>query len=180
MELKGQGLVKKKSTLLIERKNLLDAIKQRVAIPFNLQDDQDLDIGVVIESINKSESHRQELMISLEKKFSNLEESKEQEQLAMETKYRKEISDLQRALSNSKSPVEAVFNESNNDEESDIEPLLRTGDGSNDTTNFLMAENERLAKEKAVSRHLWEFSYIIYLSHVQAHFPPRRLSVNRF
>jgi len=154
MEMKGQGLVKRKSTLLTERKHLLDAIKQRVAIPLNLQDDQDLDLGVVIESINKSESQRQDIIASLEKKFSDLEELKEQTQTALETKYRREITDLQRALGHSTGPVVAVLNESNGDECSDSDsgdsaPLLRAAKESNDIKDYLSAENERLAKEKA-------------------------------
>jgi hypothetical protein len=158
MEMKGQGLVKRKSTLLTERKNLLDAIKQRVVIPLNLQDDQDLDVGVVIESINKSEAQRQDMILSLEKKFSDLEDLKEQEQLALETKYRKEISDLQRALSYSAGPVAAVFKESNGDESSDSDsaPLLKLEKESNDMKDYLTSENERLTKEKAVSRFSWE------------------------
>jgi hypothetical protein len=153
MEMKGQGLVKRKSTLLIERKQLLDAIKQRVVIPMNLQDDQDLDLGVIIESINKSELQRQDLIASLEKKFSDLEELKEQEQIASENKYRREITDLQRALSHSTGPVVAVLNESNGDEHSDSDsvPLLKAAKESNDLKDYLTSENERLAKEKAVS-----------------------------
>lgn len=159
MEMKGQGLVKRKSTLLIERKNLLDAIKQRVVIPLNLQDDQDLDVGVVIESINRSEAQRQDMMLSLEKKFSDLEDLKEQEQLAMETKYWKEISDLQRALSCSAGPVTAIFKESNGDESSDSDsaPLLKLENESNDMKDYLTSENERLTKEKAVSRFSWKY-----------------------
>lgn len=154
METKGQELVKKKVSLLNERKQLLDAIKERVAVPLNLEDDQDLDMRVVTESINKSEEQRRTLITSIEHKFEVLEQSKEVELIASESKYRKEIMDLQRLLTAATGPaatsVRAEAESDGDDEGLEHSRLLKTEADSNGS-NYLVAENERLTKQKEVS-----------------------------
>ena len=182
METKGQELTKQKTVLLGERRQLLDAIKQRVAIPTSPGDDQELDTGVIIELMNKSDEHNKALISSLEKKASDLEQSKMHEALEIDAKHRKEIQDLKRALSLT-SAVSNISSPADPSVSGVASPALATADGnislpgsttasvrnsinSQDThplqTSALMTaeagdslllENERLIKEKNVSKN---------------------------
>ena len=173
METKGQELTKQKTVLLGERRQLLDAIKQRVAIPTSPGDDQELDTGVIIELMNKSDEHNKALISSLEKKASDLEQSKMHEALEIDAKHRKEIQDLKRALSLT-SAVSNISSPADPSVSGVTSPALAIADGnislpgsttasvrgsinSQDThplqttdNDSLLLENERLIKEKNV------------------------------
>ena len=105
METKGQELVKIKAVLLNERKQLIDAIKQKVVIPVNSLDNDEFDVASIVQLIKKSDDNQRDLIEALNQKISDLEQSKLLELLECENKYKKDISNLQRTVNSSSSTV---------------------------------------------------------------------------
>lgn len=147
METKGQELVKIKAVLLAERKQLIDAIKQVVIIPVNLLDDNEFDIGLAIDLLNKSEDNQKVLVNSLEQKISDLEQSKMVELLECENRHRKEITNLQRSLNKPASNSVDTLEESVDAGASNTTEDLITLDLSPKENDYTLQENERLMKE---------------------------------
>jgi hypothetical protein len=147
METKGQELVKIKAVLLAERKQLIDAIKQVVTIPVNPLDDNEFDIGLAIDLLNKSEENQRVLVNSLEQKISDLEQSKMVELLECENRHRKEITNLQRSFNKPASNSTETAEESVDAGASGTTEDLITFDISLKESDYTMQENERLMKE---------------------------------
>jgi hypothetical protein len=80
MEAKGQELVKKKGTLLSERRHLLDALKLfGVITPLlnsNSADDVDLDTEAIVDEVKRAEEERRADISTLLQKIAKLEEVK--------------------------------------------------------------------------------------------------------
>ena len=161
METKGQELNKRKVVLLNERRQLLDAIKLRVAIPVYPEDDQELDATLIVELMNKSDEHQRALMVSLEKKITDLDQLRLHETLASDAKHRREILDLQIALSAAVSSSSfttattpsSVF-ESITGESKESVPHLSTELVRADSQVLMLNANEMLMKEKDVRNEI--------------------------
>jgi hypothetical protein len=147
METKGQELVKVKAVLLAERKQLIDAIKQVVIIPVNPLDDNEVDIGLAIELLNKSEENHNVVVNSLEQKISDLEQSKMVELLECENRHRKEITNLQRSFNKPASISVETAEESVDAGTSGTTEDLITFDVTSKESDYTLQENERLMKE---------------------------------
>lgn len=157
METKGQELNKRRTLLLSERRQLLDAIRIRVIIPAYPADDQELDTGLIVELMNKSDVHQREIIASLEKRVTNLDQLRMHEALVSDAKHRREILDLQIALSTAASTSSAAnsttsFSPSESDTKESKEPhppvfmeLIRA-----DSQVLMLSVNEKLTKEKDV------------------------------
>ena len=105
METKGQELVKIKTILMAEKKQLIDAIKQNVVIPVNSLDNDEFDVASIVQLMKKSDDNQRDLIEALNQKISDLEQSKLLELLECENKYKKDISNLQRTVNSSSSTV---------------------------------------------------------------------------
>jgi chromosome segregation ATPase len=98
MELKGQELIRKKNSLLTDRKILLDFLK---SIPLHIQfsDDQEIQLEVLLEGWKQYTSTQHETISSLESKLAALELTLSQN----ESRHRQEITHMQTLLNQSTS-----------------------------------------------------------------------------
>ena len=169
METKGQELSKRKAVLLNERRQLLDAIKLRVAIPVYPEDDQELDAAFIVELMCKSDEHQRALIVSLEKKITDLDQLRLHDLLASDAKHRREILDLQIALSAAVSASIATTSstsssvlESTTGETNESVPHLSTELVVADSQVLMLNANETLMKEKDVRTKLLFDSFSVF------------------
>lgn len=151
LETKNQELIKSKSLSLLERKQLIDAVKQKGQLSVNSSgDDGDFDVESAIISMKKFEDVQKELIASLEQKICDLEQSKILEMNEAENRFRKELSSLQRNLS--VTAMNAVASAATFDGEgpSEQDPLSVVADNPSLHRDYNEEENERLNKEKDV------------------------------
>ena len=151
LETRNQELIKSKSTSLLERKQLIDAVKQRAQLPVNSSgDDDEFDVEAAIALMKKSEDVQKELIASLEQKNCDLEQSKLLEMNEAENRFRKELSTLQRNLSVTSMNVVPSAMTSDSEGPSEEGPLSVVADNSSQHLDYNQQENERLTKEKDV------------------------------
>jgi hypothetical protein len=150
LETKNQELIKSKTISLLERKQLIDAFKQRAQLSTSLDDDN-FDVEAAITSMKKFEDAQKELIASLEQKICDSEQSKVLEMNEAENRFRMELSSLQRNLSIT--AINGVASAPMSDGEegpSEEGPLPALADNSSLERDYAQQENERLTKEKDV------------------------------
>lgn len=94
MEAKGKELVKKKTTVLMERQKLLDMLKTVMPIPILTKDDNDLDFVAIEAAWAQFDVQRRAQVSDLEEKVVEKEQLMQKSLHAMEEQYKQIIADL--------------------------------------------------------------------------------------
>lgn len=94
MEAKGKDLVKKKTTLLMERQKLLDLFRTVMPIPILSKEDNDLELEVIEKSWTEFDSKRRDQISDLEHKLVEREQLMQKSLHAMEEQYKQIIADV--------------------------------------------------------------------------------------
>lgn len=154
LETRNQELIKSKSVVVTERKQLIDAIKQRALMPVNFSSDEiGFDVEMAVNLMKKFDDVQKELTASLEQKVCDLEQSKIQEIYEVENKFRKELSNLQRSLSVTATNVSASAVPLDGEVSSEQGPLSLVTDDSSLQSDYIQLEIEKLTKEKDVRNY---------------------------
>ena len=152
METKGQELVKIKTILMAEKKQLIDAIKQNVVIPVNSLDNDEFDVESIVRLMKKSDENQRELIAAINQKVCDLEQSKLLELLECENRYKKDISNLQRTVNSSTSSVTGRDPTTEGIEFNDQTAASLVVDAVKKEEDFSVLEIEKLTTEIDVSK----------------------------
>lgn len=161
MEAKGKELVKKKTTVLMERQKLLDLLKTVMPIPILTKDDNDLDLVAIEAAWAQFDVQRRAQVSDLEEKVAEREKLMQKSLHAMEEQYKQIIADLRMTQAKlSSSEASTPGDVSTSDGASDIQRVAQLAELEAAQKRSIDAAVEA-EKEKMVS-----FDYLAHEHHL--------------